>query len=63
MARKTMKKPDEDRTRTAGQGTPHGQQPAIPKARRLGGNTYVMTAPVSTTRKPIPKTHRKTKTS
>ena len=63
MVRKTMKETDEDRTRTPGQGTPHEQQPVIPKAKRLGGNTYVMTAPVSTTRKPIPKKHRKTKTS
>jgi hypothetical protein len=63
MARKTMEDPDEDGTRTAGQEAPHGQQSVIPKAKRLGGNTYVMTAPVSTTRKPIPKKHRKTKTS
>ena len=63
MLRKTTKKPEEDGTRAAGPGTPHRPQPAIPKAKRLGGNTYVMTAPVSTTRRPIPKKHRKTKTS
>jgi hypothetical protein len=63
MARKPMKEPDEDRNRTAGQVAPQGQQPVIPKAKRLGGNTYVMTAPVSTTRRPIPKKHRKIKTS
>jgi hypothetical protein len=62
MARKAMRNPDQDMTRTAGQGTSQEQRPMIPKAKRLGGNTYVMTAPVSTTRKPIPKKHRKTKT-
>jgi hypothetical protein len=63
MARKTTKSPDKDEARTTDQGTPQEQQPAIPKAKHLGGNTYILPGGVSTTRKPIPKKHRKIKTS
>ena len=63
MARKTTKIPDKDDTQTTDKGIPQEQQPMIPKARPLGGNTYIIPGVVSTTRKPIPKRHRKIKTS
>jgi len=61
MARKATKSPDSDETRTTDQGTRKEQHPMIPKAKRLGGTTYIIAASVSPTRKPIPKKHRKSK--
>jgi hypothetical protein len=61
MARKTPKNPDQGETRTPEERVPQERQPTIPKARHLGGNTYSISGPALTSRRPIPKKHRKPK--
>ncbi len=61
MARKTPKGPDRGETRTPDEGAPQERQPMIPKARHVGGNTYLIPVCTPTPRRPIPKKYRKAK--
>jgi hypothetical protein len=63
MARKKTKNPERNEPRTTGEDTTQQQPARIPKAKHLGGNTYVIATGTRTARKPIPNKHRKTKTS